>query len=185
MDMKCTSRCEDVLKPLHTLFETTCIEVFESLQCTIKKVDKAERILAVPCAYINAASDEIKMTLLLRGPISILKKTYPIQEKTETINPAELDDWISELSNRFMGSLKNKLIPYEHRLLLETPIKQFGVNVDNFLPETYQSFVLHFEIGHEVFECSLYTHVLTDNIQFIYRELKDISDTDDGELEMF
>jgi len=176
---------ETQLQALHELFESTCHEVFESLECQIEKVNGSKKVLTVPCAYINAASEDIKMTLLLRGPISILKKTFPVKDNIETIIPEELDDWISELSNRFMGCLKNKLISYEHLLILDIPIKRFGVDVENFLPAGYQSFVLHFNIANEVFECSLHTKILADNIEFTYNESADESDTNDGELEMF
>jgi hypothetical protein len=173
----------EILRPLHALFESTCVEVFESLHCTLKKVDQVEKVVSVNCSYINASSDEIALTLLLRGPISILKKTYPIKDNVESIKPAELDDWISELANRFMGSLKNKLISYEHSLQLGIPVNQCAIDFAEFLSDDYNSFVLHFDIGYEIFECSLHAKILNNNISFNYNEVKD--DSDDGELEMF
>jgi len=173
------------LEPLHYLFETTCLEVFDSMKCKIQKVDQAQPVLAVPCAFIEAYSQEVLMTLLLRGPVSVLQQTYPLKNDTKKIEPHELNDWISELSNRFMGSLKNKLLAYDHALMMGTPTKQFGVNVSNFMPEGYESYILNFQTGREVFECSLHTKVLNADISFILQAADDNIYLNDGELEMF
>jgi len=180
------SQDQTSLAPLHSLFSSTCIEVFESLNCHIEQVDEAKKILAVPCAHIAAFSDQVEMTLLLRGPVAVLKQTYPIKDNPNTIESFELDDWISELANRFMGSLKNKLLAYEHTLQMNTPKMQFGVNVNTFLPDSYEPYILNFQSGREVFECSLHTRVLNKNIQFILQAASDEQQyLDDGELEMF
>ena len=173
------------LEPLRHLFEDTCFDVFESIQCNLKKVDSASDILAVPCAYIEASSDDLSLRLLLRGPVSILRDTYPIQDEKGAIRAEDLDDWISELANRFMGALKNKLIDYQHYLQLGTPIKQFGLSVSDFAMEGYDAVTFNFQSGREVFECSLHTKALSSELQFIYQQVDDDSLFDDGELEMF
>lgn len=173
------------LEPLHYLFESTCIEVFESLKCKIHKVDQARQVIAVPCAFIEAHSQEVMMTLLLRGPVSVLQQTYPLRTNTKKIQQHELNDWISELSNRFMGSLKNKLLAYNHFLVMGTPSKKFGVNVSNFMPSGYKSYILNFQTEREVFECSLHTKILNDDISFILQAADDNLCLNDGELEMF
>lgn len=176
---------DDALDLLHSIFESTCIDVFEGLGCSSIRVTQAKEKVAVPCAYIEASSNDILATLLLRGPISFLKSTFPNREKQEIIKPTELDDWISELANRFMGNFKNKLIPYEHTLALGIPVSQFGINIDEFISDDHDTFVLYFDVGHEVFECSLHTKILNEGITFNYEVAADESGTDDGELELF
>lgn len=178
------SQAGSILEPLHQLFEETCFDVFDSIQCNLQKVDSAKDILAVPCAHIDAKSDDLNLKLLLRGPVSILKETYPIQEDKDSIKVQDLEDWISELANRFMGDLKNKLIDYQHYLHLGTPIKQFGLSLKEFAEEGYEAATFNFQSGREVFECSLHTKVLNENLAFEYQEPEE-DPFADGELEMF
>ena len=180
----------DVLVTLHNLFESSCFEVFESLQCQLEKVDQTHNTLAAPTASIEATSNDINIKLVLRGPVSILKKTYPAKEDLQKIKPDELDDWLSELANRFMGHLKNKLLPYEHTLQLGIPVKQESEHSESALSkgvlgENFQSLTLYFDIASEVFECSLHTQILNKDISFTYNQTNDDSETDDGELEFF
>jgi hypothetical protein len=83
---------------------------------------------------IDASSNNITVKLLLGCPVSVLKKTYPIKENLDAIKLAALDDLILELANRYMDSLKNKLIPYDHTLNIGIPVKQY--DVDGFYPMT-------------------------------------------------
>lgn len=174
-----------VLESLHQLFEDTCFDVFESIQCNLKKVDSAKDVLAVPCAHIDASSEDLNLKLLLRGPVSILRETYPVQDSSsESIRVQDLEDWISELANRFMGDLKNRLINYQHYLQLGTPIKQFGLSVKDFAEDGFEAVTFNFQSGREVFECSLHTKVLNENLAFEYQEPEE-DPFADGELEMF
>ena len=178
------SEAGSILDPLYQLFEETCFDVFDSIQCNLKKVDSAKDILAVPCAYIGASSEDLSLKLLLRGPVSILRETYPLGAAKEAIDVQDLEDWISELANRFMGDLKNRLINYQHYLELGTPIKQFGLSVKEFAEDGYESVTFNFKSGREVFECSLHTKLLSDDLAFEYQEPED-DPFADGELEMF
>jgi hypothetical protein len=178
------SQAGSILEPLHNLFEETCFDVFNSIQCNLQKVDTAKDILAVPCAHIDAISEDLNVKLLLRGPVSILKQTYPIDGDKEEIKVQDLEDWISELANRFMGDLKNKLINYQHYLQLGTPIKQFGLSLKEFAEDGYEAVTFKFKSGREVFECSLHTKVLNESLAFEYQEPED-DPFADGELEMF
>ncbi|KZY29789.1 MULTISPECIES: hypothetical protein [unclassified Oleiphilus] len=172
------------LEPLHLLFKETCIDVFASIQCELEIVESAKEVLALPCAFIEALSDDLELKLLLRGPVSILRETYPIKGDAEFVQAHEIEDWISELANRFMGALKNKLIDYQHYLQLGTPQKQFGIRLDELLDEGFSMLTLNFQSGREVFECSLHTKVLNQNLSFEYKE-PEADPFDDGELEMF
>ena len=178
------SQAGNTLEPLQLLFKQTCIDVFESIQCNLEIVDSTEDILAVPCAFIEALSDDLELKLLLRGPVTILRETYPVKEGDDTIQSHDLEDWISELANRFMGALKNKLIDYQHYLQLGTPQKQFGVRLDELQDQGFSRFTLKFQSGREIFECSLHVKVLNDELSFEYKE-PEADPFDDGELEMF
>jgi hypothetical protein len=132
---------------------------------------------------IDAFSNNIKVKLLLRCPVSPSRLRYSIKDNLEAIKLVVLDDWILELINRYIGSLKNKLIPYDHSLNIGVPVIQFGV--DDFLWDGYEPFVLRFDTGNETLECSLSTKVINKDISLIYNEITDISDIDGGDLEVF
>lgn len=174
------------LQPLHELFEVSSHDVFESLGCKVVRVEKADEKVGTPCAYISAHSDELEMLMLLRGPLTVLEQTLPAKGAGKSVTESDLNDWLSELANRFMGNLKNKLLVYGHRLSLGTPKSESNVGPNHFVVDDFTSFVLYFDTGCDVFECALYTKPLTENLHFIYHEPAHYAQkNDDGDLEMF
>ena len=185
MKMSQLDQVEHTLTPLHELFTESCADVFVSLNCQVEKVGDERPNLNVPCAHIEANSDDIELTLLLRGPINLLKETYPMKEQLQSIQAEELYDWLSELANRFMGDLKNKLIPFDHTLKIGIPTKEFGLDVEHFLPDGYHAYTLIFNIGGDFFECALYSKLLNDEVVFIQQNIADLMPSEGGELELF
>jgi len=176
---------EQQLEPLYELFETSSAEVFESLGCQASRVASAPEKLEVPCAYIEARSEELHIVLLLRGPVEFLEQTHPNIDQAKGVSVQDLDDWISELANRFMGSLKNKLLVYDHRLKLGTPTSEYNVDLQRYNQQGFCSRVHYYQSEREVFECGLYCKLLVDDIHFIYHDAHSYDQTDDGDLEIF
>ncbi len=180
-----TAELEATLEPLNTLFTESCADVFISLNCDVYKIEGERPNLDAPCVFIDASSEDITLTLLLRGPLNFLKKTYPMQNALESFQTEALYDWLSELANRFMGDLKNKLIPFDHTLQIGIPQKQFNLDVEHFLPDGYYANTLLFNIGGELFECSLYTKLLSEDVVFQQQAMCEVSCSSGGELELF
>lgn len=176
---------EYILTPLHELFADSCADVFVSLNCQVEKIGDERPNLDIPCAHIEARSDDLELTMLLRGPINFLKETFPIKEQLKSIQAEELYDWLSELANRFMGDLKNKLIPFDHTLKIGIPKKEFGLDVEHFSLDGYHAYTLIFDIGGDLFECALYTKLFNDDIVFIQHEVVSDFSSDCSELELF
>ncbi len=174
------------LQPLYELFEASSHDVFESLGCSVVRVETAEEKVNPPCAYIEARSDELDMLLLLRGPMTVLEQTLPTKGDGKSVSENDLNDWISELANRFMGNLKNKLLVYDHRLKMGTPNSESNVGLERFNVNDFTSRVLYFDTGSDVFECALYSKPLTEHLHFIYHEPAHYGQkNDDGDLEIF
>ena len=90
------------------LFDSACIKQIESLGCDIERVDVLAHSEEVLRAYIEATSEDISVMLCLNVPKALLVHTMPA-----SLGEGDADierDWVLELSNRFLGRLKNKLI---------------------------------------------------------------------------
>ena len=172
------------LQPLFELFEHSCLDVFDSLGCEAVKVESFQEEKHPPCAWIEAASDELQMVLLLRGPISIIEQTHPAAQQSYSISQEDLDDWIAELANRFMGQLKNKLLVYDHCLKMGMPQSQVDLNPKSFADKADVSQALYFNSGKEVLECSLHAKILGEMVAFIYHDPERYDSSGGGGLEM-
>lgn len=171
------------LQPLFELFEQSCLEVFESLGCQAVKVDQLDPESNAPGAWIDSASEDLQMTLCLRGPISIIEQTHPAVHRGDSIAQADLDDWIGELANRFMGQLKNKLLVYDHCLKIGMPQSQQALNPSDFETRADVSRWLYFKSGKEVLECSLHAKLLAEMLAFIYHTPERYGSSGNGGME--
>ncbi|TNC82214.1 MAG: hypothetical protein C9356_04145 [Oleiphilus sp.] len=172
------------LQPLFELFEHSCLEAFESLGCQAVKVEQFIPKTNAPCAWIDSASEELQMTLCLRGPVSIIEQTHPASHRGASIMQADLDDWIAELANRFMGQLKNKLLVYDHRLKIGVPQSCQALDLHEFQSRGDVSRRLFFQSGAEVLECSLHAKILVEMVTFIYHSPERYDSSGGGGLEM-
>lgn len=185
MHLNQTINIEHILAPLYEQFTESCADVFVSLNCDVLKVEDDRPNLDIPCAYVEATSEDIELTLLLRGPLNFLKQTYPLQNSIQAVQADDLYDWLSELANRFMGDLKNKLIPFDHTLKIGIPKKEFGLDVEQFLPNGFSAYTLIFNIGGELFECALYSKLLDADVVFNQQTIAELLPAEGGELELF
>ncbi|KZY74269.1 hypothetical protein A3740_17000 [Oleiphilus sp. HI0068] len=167
---------------LNELFEDSCNEVLKSLGLTFTSVSYKDGKIdkTALSSEIEAHSEDLSLLIRLQTPIDILKECFPIESSTD-ISMEELTDWVSELANRFMGAMKSALLPYDHAIQLGTPTRMLTEKVN----DGFHSFVLNLSNSDTVFRIGLFTKVLNENVEFIYREVADDSGLDDGELELF
>ncbi len=176
---------EQALDTICHAFESSCIEVFQSLNCAISPIENTDLdIEEIPAARIDAGNSDFEITISLHLPFSTLAMTYPVQDDIATVDEGKLEDWIAELSNRLMGKLKFKLESRNCSLNTGLPSCSFGTEALDELPENGNLFVYHFDIDNEVFETSISVELFSDEVS-----LSDEQDSDDGvsegEIEFF
>jgi len=175
-----------IIQCIQELFETTFIELFQHLNCTIKRVaDPVCELDDVPIAYIDAGSEDIEIMLLLQAPMSALALTYPASEIITEVNEEKLEDWISELTNQLIGRLKNKLIPHNCLLKIGLPRSFFGADVNELLPPGVDYIEFFFDVDSEIVECKLALDFISEEMHFNINANDDDSGVGEGELEFF
>lgn len=177
----------DHLTTLSELYDESCREVFETLSGDFSKVEHVESVPSSYSAHIGAISDDINLVIVLKGPLAFLEETHPQKHEFDEIDSVKLMDWISELANRFMGSLKNGLIPYEHTLSLGVPQTELSALQQDRLQTEYVPLSRFYDSQFGVFESNLFVKILNKDIHFSFNEslAAEACGVDDGELEFF
>lgn len=185
-----------VVERVIELFDSTCIKQFESMSCAIHPLYQAESTSGMHSAtetissVIDCRSDDLEICLLLNASKGFLVKTMPLIGGQRIELVSFLEDWCLELSNRFLGRLKNKLLSH-------------GCNLQMGLPEicrdvTYQKFVHQddsmvcrvFQIDNdhggvsemEIIECQLFIRMKTPDLVIEDYEDEDEDWFDESEL---
>lgn len=176
---------EQALQELQALFETTCMDLFEGLNCVVTRVSAPDFDMnEVPTACIDAGAGQLEVFVIMRLPLTVLALTYPDHEELITsVDEEKLEDWISELCNQLIGRFKNRLIPFGCVMLLGLPSSYFGTDINELLPVGYEHFVFHFEADGEVFECRISINLIDENLSLDSPEEDD--GAGEGELELF
>jgi hypothetical protein len=172
---------------LSRLYDKSCQEVFDTLCGVFTKVDSHVSVPSVYSAHIDAASTDLELALVLKGPLEFLQDTHPQKNQIVEIKPEQLIDWVKELANRFMGSLKNELIPYEHSLTLGVPKREIDPGQYDRLLTEFVPLSLFYRSEFGVFESSLFVKILNKEINFAYNDslALQVDCIEDGELELF
>lgn len=174
---------EQVLQIIPDLFERSCYELFERFKCTLTPLSGIDFDTSdVPTARIDAGNDDLELIIMLHVPFTALSMTYPLRFVVDTIDEAELEDWISELSNRVLGKLKTKLRSYDCHLNTSLPLYFFGTNDMDAPPQKCEKFTFHFELDSEYFEASLFIEIFNEEIQFLEVPIAPKA-VDDGDIE--
>ena len=178
------SKFEEKVEFLNSLFKYSCVGVFESIgfNSSVSNQDLVE-LESVPTSSITAENDDLEITLLIAGPYNGLELTYPDYDKDKIKNSLLLD-WLGEISNRLMGDLKNRLVVYDHRMKIGTPIVEAASNfVSEEQQKNHQKVInVCINLGEDVFVCKASINIINQDIEFVESDLE-FSDT--GELEMF
>lgn len=167
------------------LFEESCIELFESMQCQTERVSTQELLGAdAPIAFIDAGSDDFEVLLTLRLPFPALTMTYPVQEHILNIDEKELEDWILEMANRLLGHFKVKMTVRNCQVKTGLPTHDFGFDISHSINhQPYYAF--HFVIDDELVETGIRIETLTDDIHIATDFIPPDNNIQAGELDFF
>jgi len=177
---------EQIVPCLVDHFETACVELFESLKCDVSRIEENEEaVMSIPIACIDAGSEDLELLLSLRIPISVLSLTYPIQEDIVGMDEVILEDWLSELSNQLMGKMKKKLLVYGLDLQTGLPNSYFGTDINELLPDDFETVFLYFDIDHEICSCSISVGIFNQEMIFERQAVVSEDQTVESELELF
>ena len=163
------------------LFDSTCIKQFESLGCDVERVESLEHSNKVLRSYIEATSEDLSVMLCLNAPMTLLLQTMPLNSGVDNENLSR--DWLLELSNRFLGRLKNKLI--SHNCVLKMGLPQFCINEEaqQSLQGKFVQALRYFKINNQVMECCLFIDISEDAKSLSEYEDEDEDWFDESELE--
>lgn len=167
------------------LFEESCIELFESMQCQTERIAEHDLLGAdAPIAFIDAGSDDFEVLLTLRLPFPALTMTYPVQEQILNIDEKELEDWILEMANRLLGLLKVKLTARHCMVKTGLPSHDFGFDTSHTINhQPYYAY--HFNIDEELVETGIRIEPLADDISLTADFIPPENNIQAGELDFF
>jgi len=180
--------CNDVVQHIVELFDATCISQFESMGCTVKRVDKPSSWGGFLTAHIAAVSEDLNLKLILNAPSPLLAQTMPSGEGYSVADPELQRDWLLELANRFVGRLKNKLV--DHGCVLKMGIPgmlgsdeqryKYAQNISQ--DKIVRCFEVAGDIASDVLECRLYIDVVNESLT-ILEHVEDDDQIQEGVLE--
>ena len=167
------------------LFEESCIELFESMQCQTERIAEHDLLGAdAPIAFIDAGTDDFEVLLTLRLPFPALTMTYPVQDQILNIDEKELEDWILEMANRLLGLLKVKLMNRNCKVNTGLPSHDFGFDSSHSInQQPYYAF--HFMIDDELVETGIRVETLADDINLAADFVPPDNNIQAGELDFF
>ena len=163
------------------LFDSTCVKQFESLGCEVAVVESQGHSEAVLSAYIEAVSEDVSVMLCLNVPRALLVKTMPFVDEGK--NDELIIDWLLELSNRFLGRLKNKLV--DHGCSLKMGLPKFCVDTkkQQALAGKYTQADRYFKVDSSLMECCLFIDVSSNAEPLSEYEDEDEDWFEESELE--
>lgn len=177
----------ETTQQIRDVFETTCIEFFRSLNCSVvKRETGVDSIQSAPLSYIDAGSVDLEVVIILRAPLPVLSITYPGLEigNILAVSEEKLEDWVSEMANQLMGRFKNQML--SHGCKMQIGLPEFVYDASNAqLPiANHEPYHCFFDLDKECIECSLYLRVLNENMALTQPQ-PETGGVADGELELF
>lgn len=169
------------------VFETACLELFQSLNCNVCKVEPCPDAVAdAPLTHIDAGSEDMEIVIVLRAPLPVLSITYPHFDMNNilAINEEQLEDWISELANQLVGRFKNKMLNFGCSLQIGLPEMIYDAHNVKLPITNHVAYRYYFDIDKEKIECSLYLQLLNQNLVLTPQQQAD-GGVQEGELELF
>jgi len=177
----------DTTRIIGELYSSACLELFESLDCVASATDEPHNseLTDAPIANIDAGSEDLEITLNLRLPTSILALTYPVTGAITDVSEEELEDWLSELSNQFMGRLKAKLHSRQCNVKLGLPVSHFDTDISELLSGKGHHESLYFMVDQEPCECHLTVELFNEDLIILEEAVEDPDAIGEGEMELF
>lgn len=79
---------------------------------------------------IGLSGQRLKGALGLCATADVIAATYPLPIRGEVLSEAALHDWLAELSNQFLGSIKREFLSYGVSLWPTLPVSLRGLNIE-------------------------------------------------------
>lgn len=177
----------ETTQQIREVFETTCIEFFRSLNCSVDKLESSpEAVHNAPLSYIDAGSGDMEVVIVLRAPLPALSITYPGFQVNNilSISDEKLEDWITEMANQLMGRFKNQMLALGCTLQIGLPELNYDPSSVRLPVADHEGYRLSFDLDKQCIECSLYLRVLNEGLLLTRQQHAD-SGAASGELELF
>jgi len=172
----------EVTSYITDLFESACIKQIESLDCEIEKAEHLGKAADTSTSTINAESNDLKITLVLTIPKTLLEQILPDIGEILSVDISILEDWSKELANRFLGRLKNKLVPHDCILKMGFPILCQADDVATLFEDDGEKITLYFRVNNEIIECCLLLNIINKSMTLGIYEDEDEDWFDESEL---
>jgi len=111
------------------LFEHYGVDILSKEQVEPRSTPTVELV-----AVISAASDLLKIGIILRVEQELLEEVFPIGQGEKTSE--RLCDWMGEMCNQLMGRLKNKLLLYDVSVQQHIPAVLQAKEIEVILPKS-------------------------------------------------
>ncbi len=176
---------DDVVPYVLSLFETTCIKQFESINRKITRVEAPGVMTGERrAAFISCANEDMKVGLLLCMSERALINTMPsMGDLAPDLCEEMLQDWLHEQCNRLMGRLKNKLLDHQCSLRMGLPQPCPKDYMGVMQQQQGEKICEYYELDGEVIECHLCVHRLNPQMVLEQYEDEDEDWFDESELQ--
>lgn len=106
------------------LLISACTEIFETCNATdltVMEVDAGVVTEESALTFIGFTGPVIRGGLIVAAPLTMLRNLYPDVDPEWKPSDEDLRDWLGELTNQILGSIKNQLLAFDVTFLLGTP----------------------------------------------------------------
>ena len=168
------------------LFESSCLALFDSFDCNIKREHGLKPDLShCPVGIIQASSHDIEICVFIQIPNTALALSYPMAEGCYAIEEDQLEDWLLEIANQLIGRFKNKLDRHGCHAQMGLPDCKFDTQLKDLIPEKASCFSEYFNVDGEIFASFICVTLLSDKPQFSLDEIKETDAMEEGDIELF
>lgn len=169
------------------------LDVMETYGLTLSGGRLLERLdppASPVAAQLDFTGEQLGGSLYLVCSREVVERSYPLHGPDyEPVEHDAMQDWVGELSNQLLGRVKNRLVPYGVRILLNTPLALPAACLAEHLGAEAQgppalALWQHFlGAGHPVW-VRLVAHAFCDKI-LLADPIPDSGTAEEGSLELF
>ncbi|MGH1484882.1 MAG: hypothetical protein ACRBCI_01605 [Cellvibrionaceae bacterium] len=175
-----------IFKCIQGLFESACLELFDSFNCHIKREYGLKPDLShCPIGVIQASSHDIEICVFIQIPNTALALSYPLADDSYDVDDDQLEDWLLEIANQLIGRFKNKLDKHSCHAQMGLPDCKFDTPLKDLMPESASCFSEYFNVDGEIFGSFICVTLLNDKPSFSLEEIKDADVMEEGDIELF
>ena len=125
------------------------------------------------------------MSIALRMPHSSPEKSIPFKPNAVLIHEDELEDWLCEISNQLIGTVKAELLKHNCKIQIGIPISAAGSELQDIAPEGYGHVRYHFNVAHGCCESAVSLQFFEEKIDCLETDKIQLEEIVRSELEFF